>query len=74
MGLYRRGNTWWARWTEGGQKRRRSLGTRSKAEAERLVARVREHDTRVLTIDVSEFHKKGGGSVKCMLADLGKLS
>ena len=25
------------------------------------------------TADVSEFHKKGGGSVKCMIGDLGEL-
>jgi len=29
--------------------------------------------TRVVTADVSEFHKKGGGSVKCMIGDLGEL-
>ena len=40
MGIYRRGNTYWARWRENGQERRRSLGTRSKAEAERLFAEI----------------------------------
>jgi N-dimethylarginine dimethylaminohydrolase len=34
---------------------------------------VSAQDTRVLKIDVSEFHKKGGGSVKCMLGDLGEI-
>ncbi|MEX2207449.1 MAG: arginine deiminase-related protein [Myxococcota bacterium] len=40
----------------------------------RLVDEVRARGTRVLFADVSEFHKKGGGSVKCMIGDLGKLS
>ena len=39
----------------------------------RLEESVRAQDTRVLKVDVSEFHKKGGGSVKCMLGDLGEL-
>jgi N-dimethylarginine dimethylaminohydrolase len=39
----------------------------------RLVDEVRARGTRVLTADVSEFHKKGGGSVKCMIGDLGEL-
>ena len=34
---------------------------------------VRAHDTEIIKVDVSEFHKKGGGSVKCMIGDLGKL-
>ena len=42
--------------------------------SDHLTARVRERDTTVLTADVSEFHKKGGGSVKCMLGDLGETS
>ena len=39
----------------------------------RLVDEVRARGTRVVTADVSEFHKKGGGSVKCMIGDLGEL-
>ncbi len=39
----------------------------------RLVDEVRARGARVLTADVSEFHKKGGGSVKCMIGDLGEL-
>ena len=39
----------------------------------RLEESVRAQGTRVLKVDVSEFHKKGGGSVKCMLGDLGEL-
>jgi len=39
----------------------------------RLVDAVRESGARVVTADVSEFHKKGGGSVKCMIGDLGPL-
>lgn len=38
-----------------------------------LGARVRAAGTRVVDVDVSEFHKKGGGSVKCMIGDLGEL-
>jgi N-dimethylarginine dimethylaminohydrolase len=30
--------------------------------------------TRVVKVDVSEFKKKGGGSVKCMIGDLGELT
>ncbi len=33
---------------------------------------VRAQDTRVLKVDVSELHKKGGGSVECMIGDLGE--
>lgn len=36
-----------------------------------LLARVRERGVTPVTIDVSEFLKKGGGSVKCMIGDLG---
>ena len=39
----------------------------------RLEDQVRSHGVRVLLVDVSEFHKKGGGSVKCMIGDLGEL-
>jgi len=35
---------------------------------------VRERGARVVTADVSEFHKKGGGSVKCMIGDLGDIT
>ncbi len=38
-----------------------------------LVDAIRARGTRVVTADVSEFHKKGGGSVKCMIGDLGEL-
>ncbi len=34
---------------------------------------VRERGVEILSADVSEFHKKGGGSVKCMIGDLGEL-
>jgi len=40
----------------------------------RLSDGVRDRGVRVVTADVSEFHKKGGGSVKCMIGDLGLLS
>jgi N-dimethylarginine dimethylaminohydrolase len=41
--------------------------------SERLQAQVRERGALPMTIDVSEFLKKGGGSVKCMIGDLGPL-
>jgi hypothetical protein len=37
------------------------------------LAQVRDRGVRPLTVDVSEFLKKGGGSVKCMIGDLGPL-
>jgi N-dimethylarginine dimethylaminohydrolase len=39
--------------------------------SERLQSQVRERGVNPLTVDVSEFLKKGGGSVKCMIGDLG---
>ena len=36
-----------------------------------LLARIRERGTTPIAVDVSEFLKKGGGSVKCMIGDLG---
>jgi N-dimethylarginine dimethylaminohydrolase len=39
--------------------------------SEALLAQVRERGVTPLTVDVSEFLKKGGGSVKCMIGDLG---
>jgi N-dimethylarginine dimethylaminohydrolase len=39
--------------------------------SERLLDQIRERGTRPITVDVSEFLKKGGGSVKCMIGDLG---
>jgi N-dimethylarginine dimethylaminohydrolase len=41
--------------------------------SERLLAQVRERGATPLTVDVSEFLKKGGGSVKCMIGDLGPV-
>ncbi len=38
-----------------------------------LEARIRERGVHVLKTNVSEFYKKGGGSVKCMIGDLGKI-
>jgi hypothetical protein len=32
---------------------------------------VRDRGVTPITVDVSEFLKKGGGSVKCMIGDLG---
>jgi len=39
--------------------------------SERLQAQVRERGVEPITIDVSEFLRKGGGAVKCMIGDLG---
>ena len=39
--------------------------------SERLLAQVRERGVTPICVDVSEFLKKGGGSVKCMIGDLG---
>jgi len=36
-----------------------------------LLARIRERGVTPIPVDVSEFLKKGGGSVKCMIGDLG---
>jgi len=41
--------------------------------SERLQAEMRERGVTPLTVDVSEFLKKGGGSVKCMIGDLGPV-
>ncbi len=41
--------------------------------SDRLLAQVEERGTTPLTVDVSEFLKKGGGSVKCMIGDLGPV-
>jgi arginine dihydrolase len=41
--------------------------------SERLRDEVRERGAWPLTVDVSEFLKKGGGSVKCMIGDLGPV-
>jgi N-dimethylarginine dimethylaminohydrolase len=41
--------------------------------SQKLQDQVRAQGTRVVTVDVSEFLKKGGGSVKCMIGDLGTL-
>jgi integrase len=46
MGLYKRGATFWARWTQDGVKHRRSLGTTDPAEAERLFAKLTGEDAR----------------------------
>jgi len=39
--------------------------------SDRLLARIRERGTTPVPVDVGEFLKKGGGSVKCMIGDLG---
>lgn len=41
--------------------------------SERLRDQIRAHGVHVLQADVSEFYKKGGGSVKCMIGDLGQI-
>ena len=42
------------------------------ASPRELADAVRATGTRIVDVDVSEFHKKGGGSVKCMIGDLGR--
>ena len=39
--------------------------------SDRLLGQVRERGVAPVSVDVSEFLKKGGGSVKCMIGDLG---
>jgi hypothetical protein len=39
--------------------------------SERLQAQVRDRGVEPVLIDVSEFLRKGGGAVKCMIGDLG---
>jgi N-dimethylarginine dimethylaminohydrolase len=41
--------------------------------SDRLLGQVRERGVTPVTVDVSEFLKKGGGSVKCMIGDLGPV-
>jgi len=41
--------------------------------SDRLLAQVRERGVTPIVVDVSEFLKKGGGSVKCMIGDLGPI-
>ena len=38
-----------------------------------LEDRIRALGVALETVDVSEFYKKGGGSLKCMVGDLGEL-
>jgi N-dimethylarginine dimethylaminohydrolase len=38
-----------------------------------LLGEIRERGITPVPVDVSEFLKKGGGSVKCMIGDLGVL-
>jgi len=42
--------------------------------SDRLLARVRERGVTPVVVNVSEFLKKGGGSVKCMIGDLGPVA
>ena len=41
--------------------------------SDRLLGQVRERGVTPIAVDVSEFLKKGGGSVKCMIGDLGPM-
>ena len=60
-------------YTPSGQ-RRESYLVLPEGVSERLQAQVAERGVTPLTVDVSEFLKKGGGSVKCMIGDLGPVS
>jgi len=42
--------------------------------SERLRDQIRERGVEPVTVEVSEFLKKGGGSVKCMIGDLGLVA
>ncbi len=42
--------------------------------SDKLAAQIAERGVNPITIDVSEFLKKGGGSVKCMIGDLGAVA
>lgn len=42
--------------------------------SDKLLEQISERGVQPLTVDVSEFLKKGGGSVKCMIGDLGLVS
>lgn len=41
--------------------------------SDRLLGAIRERGVAPVVVDVSEFLKKGGGSVKCMIGDLGPV-
>jgi N-dimethylarginine dimethylaminohydrolase len=41
--------------------------------SEHLLGQIRERGVTPIRVDVSEFLKKGGGSVKCMIGDLGPV-
>lgn len=41
--------------------------------SERLLAQIRDRGVTPIVVDVSEFLKKGGGSVKCMIGDMGAI-
>jgi len=41
--------------------------------SDKLLAQVRERGVTPICVDVSEFLKKGGGSVQCMIGDLGSV-
>ena len=41
--------------------------------SDRLLAQVRERGVTPVVVNVSEFLKKGGGSIKCMIGDLGPI-
>jgi len=41
--------------------------------SDRLLDQIRERGVTPIVVDVSEFLKKGGGSVKCMIGDLGPV-
>jgi N-dimethylarginine dimethylaminohydrolase len=42
--------------------------------SDRLLGQIRERGVTPISVDVSEFLKKGGGSVKCMIGDLGLVA
>ncbi len=51
----------------------RSLLFMPSGVSERLLGQIRERGATPVVVDVSEFLNKGGGSVKCMIGDLGPV-
>ena len=48
-----------------------SLRVTADGLSDRLQSQVRERNVETPLVDVSDFLKQGGGSVKCMIGDLG---
>jgi len=51
-----------------------SLRVTADGLSDRLQSQVRERNVETPLVDVSDFLKQGGGSVKCMIGDLGPVA